>query len=59
MTLEEKIEQMAKDIAELKAHLIPVPVYQGCQHEYPSGVYDTKTVPSCIKCGRIYVYQGR
>lgn len=64
MTLEEQAElmkQMAKDIAELKAHLVPKPdsIYGSCQHEYPSGIYDTTTTPICVKCSRPYVYQGR
>ena len=60
MSLEEKIEQMAKDIAELKDHLLPKSSNGECNHQYDSHVFDMKnTVPICLKCGRVYTYQGR
>lgn len=60
MTLEEKIDKMAKDIEELKAHLISKPDIVECKHEYDSVVFDMKdVVPICLKCKRQYIYQGR
>lgn len=59
MTLEEKIDKMAKDIEELKAHLVPVEIkVMGCEHEYPTN-WNSTALPSCIKCGKQYVYNGR
>jgi hypothetical protein len=57
-SLEDKINQMALDIEQLKAVLIPKPEFQGCQHEYPQN-WNSTALPSCIKCNKQYVYQGR
>lgn len=60
MSLEEKIDKMAKDIEELKAYLISKPDIVECQHEYDPIVFNMKDmIPICLKCHRQYIYQGR
>lgn len=63
MSIDEKIDLLLKEVAELKAHLVPAaPIYPvgtyRCEHEYPSN-WNSTGLPSCTKCNEPYVYQGR